>query len=307
MITAWILYSILVGALVAGSALVLDRLLRAHGLPSRWIWAGAMLLSSGWPLGHWIWRNIPRDIPQVALPDLPPMALVLEPLVVEVPPQSILHLLDGPILVAWAVATGLLLSFFTFLVFRTHRLRGQWRAGEAGGQAVLYSDEWGPAVVGFLRPQVVLPEWCRDLEERALRFVLEHEMEHARAGDLRLILTAGILPVIFPWHIPLWWQLVRLRLAVEGDCDLRVLRRNPGRTRPYVELLLNVGKKAPPEPPHGHHAFRTLRDTQAEDPDHDHAVAKKPLDPRDSPDRDGWVPGGRGLLGTEPLGDARGR
>lgn len=37
--------------------------------------------------------------------------------------------------------------------------------------------------------------------------------------------------------------MARLRAAVEGDCDLRVLRRHPGQTRSYIELLLEVGKR----------------------------------------------------------------
>jgi TonB family protein len=83
------------------------------------------------------------------------------------------------------------------------------------------------------------------VDDRAVRFILDHELEHVEAGDLRLIITAGVLPVLFPWHLPLWWQLSRLRTAAEGDCDLRVLRRNPGQMKPYVDLLLQVGEMAP--------------------------------------------------------------
>jgi len=99
--------------------------------------------------------------------------------------------------------------------------------------------------VGFVRPAVVLPEWCRGLDDESLRLILDHEMEHLRAGDLRLMLAARILPILVPWNLPLWWQLSRLRLAVEGDCDLRVLGRHPGRARPYLELLLEVGRGLP--------------------------------------------------------------
>ena len=134
-----------------------ERLLRAHGLASRWIWAGAMLLSSVWPLGHLVWKNMPREAPEVVLPNLPPMALVMEPLSLEVTPQSVLRLLDGPIISAWIVVSGAPLLFLTSLLIRTRRLRKGWQEGEAGGQSVLYSDEWGPAVVGFVRPQIVLP------------------------------------------------------------------------------------------------------------------------------------------------------
>ena len=59
MITAWILYAIGVGALFGVGALALEKLLRTHRLPTRWIWAGAILLSIGWPLVHWAWENRP--------------------------------------------------------------------------------------------------------------------------------------------------------------------------------------------------------------------------------------------------------
>jgi len=248
MIAAWILYAILFGTLVGCGTLVIERLLRAHSLPSRWLWVGAMLVSLAWPLGHWGWEAMPRAVPEVVpatFPDIPVLALALEPLAVEVAPQSFLRLLDGPILMAWAAVSGILFLFFAFLFLRTHRLQRQWREGEVRGRSVLYSDEWGPAVVGFARPRIVLPLWCEDLDDRALRLILDHELEHVRAGDLRLIITTGLLPVLLPWHIPIWWQLARLRLAVEGDCDLRVLERNPGPTRPYLELLLDVGRRAP--------------------------------------------------------------
>lgn len=252
MITAWMLYAVVVGGLLGAGSFALEKLQRSHGLPARWTWAGAILLSIGWPLGHWMLENRPvavplapiPDVPVVTLAEIPMKALTLEPVAVELSSQSFLRLLDGPMFVAWAVATGLLALFFAFLFLRTHTLRTQWRKGRAGGQAVLFSDEWGPAVVGFLEPQIVLPNWCQDMDDWALRFILDHELEHVRAGDLRLIILSGVLPVLFPWNIPLWWQLARLRTAVEGDCDLRVMGRNPGQVRPYVDLLLDVGKRS---------------------------------------------------------------
>jgi hypothetical protein len=243
MITAWILYALLVGALLGCAAFLLDILLRAHRLPSRGVWAGAMVLSSLWPLGTLVRRTRPEPAPYVALPDMS-FLLTLEPMTIEVTPQSFLHLLDGPITVSWGVASFALLLFFGALLVRTQRLRRGWAGERFQGEAVLFSDHWGPAVVGFLRPQIVLPRWCREMEAQALRLVLDHELEHVRAGDLRLILSAGVLPILFPWNLPIWWQLSRLRLAAEGDCDLRVLRKHGFRARPYMNLLLDVGKRA---------------------------------------------------------------
>jgi TonB family protein len=78
-----------------------------------------------------------------------------------------------------------------------------------------------------------------------LRLILDHETEHLRAGDLRLLALATAFPILVPWSLPIWWMWSRLRLATEGDCDLRVLRRNPRSTRTYLELLLEVGRRLP--------------------------------------------------------------
>jgi len=256
MIAAWMLYAVVIGALLGGGGLAAERILRTHGLPTRGGWLVVMLLSVGWPLGHWAWEYRPSPPPAavlgLALPESPeapsPAILPLKPLVVEVPPESMLRHLDRPIMVIWALASGVLLLFFAFVLFRTRRLQRQWEGGEAVGHPVLYSQEWGPAVVGILSPRIVLPGWCREMDDGALRFILDHELEHVRAGDLRLIAFAGILPVLFPWHLPLWWQLASLRAAIEGDCDLRVLKKNPGQTRPYVGLLLDVGERVSGRP-----------------------------------------------------------
>ncbi len=244
MIAAWILYALLVGSLVGAGALAVENLLRAHRLPTRWVWAGAMMMSLFWPLAYVIWWVWPRVAPAVPIPD-PTRVTVLDPLAVQVTQESFLRTLDGPILVGWALATTVLLVFFVLLILRTRRIRREWRGEEAGGHPVLFSEDLGPAVVGYISPEIVLPFWCRELEDHTLKLILDHELEHLKAGDLRLILTAGILPLLLPWHLPLWWQFKRLRLAAEGDCDLRVVRKYPHLTRPYLELLLEVGGKLP--------------------------------------------------------------
>jgi TonB family protein len=172
----------------------------------------------------------------------------LDPLAVQVTPESFLRHMDGPILAVWAVSSAVLLVGFVLLVIRTRRMRRAWRRERAGGRRVVFSRDLGPAVVGFLRPEIVLPDWCRDLDARTLDLIIDHEAEHLRAGDLRLTLSMGILPILLPWHAPIWWLYKRLRLAVEGDCDLRVVKDYPERTRPYMELLLEVGGRVPTDP-----------------------------------------------------------
>ena len=171
--------------------------------------------------------------------------LGLEPLTLQVGARSLWHFMEPPLLLGWALATASLLALALSLLFRTRRLKRDWVPGELQGRTILLAEEWGPAVVGFFHPRIVLPRWCSTLEEDELKLILDHEAEHLRAGDLPLLLLAGLPPVLLPWSLPLWWMWRRLRLAVEGDCDLRVLRKNPRATRAYLELLLEVGRRVP--------------------------------------------------------------
>lgn len=248
MIAAWILYTVGVGFLASVAALAGEHLLRAHRRPARWVWAGAVLVSAAWPLGLWGWTHRPPT-PGPVLPEAvatqagaTPTSPVEAPgAAIRVAPDSSLRSLDGPILTGWMLAAATLAFLALVLAVRIGTLRRRWRTARVAGRQVLVADAWGPAVVGVLRPRIVVPAWSLELEPEALELVLAHEEEHLRAGDLRLLAGAGALAVLAPWHLPLWWQLFRLRAAVEGDCDLRVLSRHAGRTRDYIDLLLRVG------------------------------------------------------------------
>jgi hypothetical protein len=47
-----------------------------------------------------------------------------------------------------------------------------------------------------------------------------------------------------PWNVALWWQLSRLRLAIELDCDARVVAQTTGDAIAYSRLLVSVGERA---------------------------------------------------------------
>jgi TonB family protein len=78
------------------------------------------------------------------------------------------------------------------------------------------------------------------------RLVLRHELEHRAAGDPWLLLGGVTAIALAPWNVALWWQVGRLRLAVEVDCDARVLRAHgntPAAVERYGLLLLALGQR----------------------------------------------------------------
>ena len=44
-----------------------------------------------------------------------------------------------------------------------------------------------------------------------------HEAEHRAARDTWLLFVGALLVVLTPWNAALWWQISRLRAAVELD------------------------------------------------------------------------------------------
>src|SRR2546428_4222727 len=89
-------------------------------------------------------------------------------------------------------------------------------------------EQRGPAVAGLWPPRIVLPEWALRLGDRERRLMLAHEDQHVRAWDPWLLAAAMSLLVLAPWNPVLWWQVRRLRLAVEMGCDARVLAHDGG-------------------------------------------------------------------------------
>lgn len=107
------------------------------------------------------------------------------------------------------------------------------------GIEVIVTDSLGPATVGFWRSRLLLPRWVLALPRMRREYVLRHEEEHRKAHDSRLLAAASVAVSLVPFNLPLWWQLWRLRLAVETDCDRRVVAAL-GDPNAYAELLLSV-------------------------------------------------------------------
>jgi hypothetical protein len=90
-----------------------------------------------------------------------------------------------------------------------------------------------------LKRVIVLPEWTTRLGEEDRRMIVAHEQEHVRARDPWLIHVACLTVTAMPWNAALWWQLRRLRMAVETDCDRRVLASGVD-LRAYGTMLIDM-------------------------------------------------------------------
>ncbi len=106
----------------------------------------------------------------------------------------------------------------------------------------MISDDIGPAVVGFFRPVIVLPAWAMQESDDRRRLLIAHERQHLSAGDQRVLALAYFIAVALPWNVVVWWMIVRLRHAIEIDCDARVILEQQS-VRAYGELLIDVSRR----------------------------------------------------------------
>jgi hypothetical protein len=143
---------------------------------------------------------------------------------------------------AWmlvSLAMVLVLAATGVMLFMRKR---NWPHRNVDGTMLYVTQDIGPAVVGLLRPRIVVPAWVLQAPPRQQSMVLAHEQSHLDAGDPLLFTVALCLLVAMPWNLPLWWQLRRLRRAIEIDCDARVLDRGHA-VESYGETLIEVGER----------------------------------------------------------------
>ena len=104
-----------------------------------------------------------------------------------------------------------------------------------------FARDLGPAVVGLVKPMIVLPNWFHSLPRTHQNAVVLHERAHIAARDPQLVLVAFLVTAAMPWNPVLWWLFARLRRAIELDCDERVLRAFDERA--YGEALIAVAER----------------------------------------------------------------
>ena len=252
MIAAWMLYAALWTVWLSMVAIVIERALLRARVPVRGVWTVALLLSIASPfIGGSIARRRAEIPVVVAQPSSASAAPIGEVTVAKgtavgriSPRTDVVRLAlvaDRSLLAGWIALSVIALAYVVGGFIHLRYLRRRWRRAVLNGTPVMVSDDVGPAVVGVVRSTIVVPEWALTLERDAISLMLRHEVEHQRAGDVRLLAVARLAAIAMPWNLALWWQLRRLRFAVEMDCDARVLR-SVSDVGPYGRLLLECGR-----------------------------------------------------------------
>ena len=246
---AWMLYVIMVSLLLSIGAFLAERAARLKRAGTRWIWITAIVAS----------LVLPTVISSVALelPDLLGESVASK--YVSLRQATSQHLspaawfpgsaepaswrsANGLVRQVWlGVSVAMLLALVGSGVLLFVRKR-RWRHETVSGASVYVTNDVGPAVVGLMRPRIVVPRWVTLALPSQQSAVIAHEKSHLEARDPQLFTFALALLVFMPWNLPLWWQLRRLRYAIEIDCDARVLKGGVDPAH-YGETLIAVGER----------------------------------------------------------------
>ena len=249
MIALWMVYATVVAGIIGVAAVVLERASAGTLRQRRGIWLTALVASAVVPswaaLGPVRERNTgaagqtggAEGAAEASMTESWIASRLAE--VVERADTAAIASYDSTLALTWVAFAVLALAAYGVGTWWLASRRRGWRVTTVDGHDVLVSATVGPAVIGTIRPRIVVPEWALRLppQERALMF--EHERQHIAARDPLLLHGAAMIALLMPWNVMAWWLTRRLRLAVELDCDARVLSRG-GDVRAYGTLLLDV-------------------------------------------------------------------
>jgi hypothetical protein len=225
---AWVAYLLVVSGIMSLAALSLERALRPYGYATRWVWVCALLGSLVFPLvlsrtagqtqiaATWT-RSLPRASLQMSAGAArPEWAAPLPIRLLEPKPVRLDALVDA----VWTLSSAVMLAILLAGGWYGRRRRRSWRRVWIAGTEFLAAN-----------PETLL-------------LVIAHERSHVAARDTGLLGLGLGLAVLTAWNPLTWWQVHRLRLAIEVDCDRRVLRGGYDAHR-YAKTLVDVSTQRP--------------------------------------------------------------
>lgn len=250
----WMIYASTVGLLLTGAVALAQPLRRNHSGSARWAWAAAIVATGVVPVAITLWPD--GGIAPGGAPGAFGEVMVLASGAVGVSADSAgLWAVWGPrveflLRLGWGGATLTLLGYLAGSTWHLRQELALWPRRRLDGVSVRVGPIPGPAVIGVISPEIVVPRWVLELPEADRRLILAHEREHVAANDPLLMVSAWVFAALTPWNPGSWMQVRKLRGAVEQDCDRRVVRGRPwAEARRYGELLVDVGARVAPGAP----------------------------------------------------------
>jgi bla regulator protein BlaR1 len=257
MIASVMIYGATIAAIVAVAALAIEHSCTVLRCPRRVVWMLALALSVALPIASISMKQerpapeAPAEsasyTPPAARPDNHATSIETISSSIEAVSSAIQQplgptrpTLDAILKALWIASSIGVISFYGLGWARLQNAARTWSRENVDGHAVFVADQLGPAVVGFLKPEIVLPRWLLTAPPSTRAMVLAHERAHIAARDPLVMIVALLLTALAPWNLALLWQLRRLRFAIEVDCDARVLREGVAASA-YGEILLAVG------------------------------------------------------------------
>jgi beta-lactamase regulating signal transducer with metallopeptidase domain len=259
---SWMIGSAITSICFACAAMALESVGALYRrMPLRWVWVGALAASLAF-MGVGLLprtvatvvpvmpmsalgaegRGVPAAAPSVKSAVKAPLAPVpAKPVKIELPPVP--PGAERVVFVAWDTASAILALLLFVARWRLREERSEWTRGRIAGTRLLISTDFGPAIVGVVDPEIVVPRWVAELDEPARVAIVAHEAEHLRARDPMLLLAGLVTVVLLPWNPGLWLCWRGLRRTIELDCDARVLARGMERTD-YANVLLGAWQRA---------------------------------------------------------------
>jgi beta-lactamase regulating signal transducer with metallopeptidase domain len=247
-------WTLAVSLLLAVGAALVARIASHFGHGRRFVWTVTMLVAAGAPVLlppralSLPWRSSPPLSSlgeRAAAPGTQGPALAASSAIADrssVDWVALARRTDAWIALAWAAWSSVLLLSLARAVAQLRRRSASWTTTDTEVGTVFVATADGPAVVGWLHPRIVVPSWALTEDAPARALILRHELEHLRSGDTRLLLLSELVRRVFPWNAVLWWMAYRLRLAVEMDCDARVVGES-GTAHAYGRLLLALSER----------------------------------------------------------------
>ena len=245
MTLTWMLGSIAFAALTALAALAAERALVAVGLPRRWPWLFALAAGTAWPIAAGLlFIARPRIVRLPAAVISAQTQGAARTLVAQLPAltPAWINGIERALIGLWITASLILLARLMIGIVRLGRVRATGTERDVDGMRVLVTDSFGPAVYGAVNPRIVVPRWLLELDPALRSLVLAHEHQHQARGDAAVIVAGAIAVALVPWNPAVWFMVRRVRLAVELDCDSRVLA-SVGNTERYSKLLLLIAQR----------------------------------------------------------------